>query len=96
MPEPDTETAIEGRYVCVPNPCTTRPCLPGMACAVECEGQNYVLTVAGRWFAQSRSWSGWTPSLGDRVKVIGRMSHHVDVHGDQFVTIEPRSIAPCS
>ena len=91
----ETDTSIQGRYVRVPNPCTTRPCLPGLAYAVECEGRTDILTIAGRWSPDSRSWLGWTPSLGERIRVLGRIAHHVDIRGEPFWTIEPRSVVPC-
>ncbi len=92
----ETMTTITGRYVFVPNPCTTEPCLPGMAYAVESGGQGYLLTVADRWSDKPRTWGGWTPLLGDTITVVGRVTHRTDLRGAPFLTIEVESLTPGS
>lgn len=83
---------ISGRYVLAPNPCTTEPCLPGMAYAVESGGRDFFLTVGGRWSAEARRWSGWTPEPGDAVKVTGRVEERTDIRGGAFLTIEVETL----
>ncbi len=83
---------ITGRYAYIPNPCTTRPCLPGMAYAVNAKGIDYFLTVAGRWFSENRPWNGYTPEPGDDVEVTGKISTQKDIRGGEFRTIEVASL----
>ena len=85
--------AIEGRYVYVEGPCTTVPCLPGMAYAVETRERRYFVTVDGRWLADNRSWGGYTPQPGDTVAVHGRVGERRDVFGKPFSTIEASAVA---
>jgi hypothetical protein len=77
-----------GRYEYIGNPCTTKPCLPGMAYAVRVGDADYYLTVDGRWFSDSRSWNGYTPEPGDPVAVSGEVRDQRDVLGNPFHTIE--------
>ncbi len=86
--------AITGRYAYVPNPCTTKPCLPGMVYAINAKGTDYFLTVNGRWFSENRPWNEYTPSPGDEVDVTGKVSKQKDVRGDEFRTIEVASLVP--
>ena len=94
MGDSEAKTAITGRYTLVPNPCTTEPCLPGMAYAVEAAGQCYFLTIAGRWSDQARSWKDWTPVPGDTVTVIGQVTRRSDIYGNPFLTVEADSLIP--
>lgn len=79
---------IEGRYEFVANPCTTRPCLPGMALAVRGGERDYFLTVDGRLMAEARSWQGYAPEPGDRVAVTGEVRSHRDVFDKPYQTLE--------
>jgi len=85
---------IAGRYAFVPNPCTTIPCLPGMAYAIESGGQCYFLTLGGRWSSQAHAWKGWKPSVGDAVTVSGDVRQQTDVNGNPFLVIEVKSLDP--
>ncbi len=87
--------AITGRYAYVPNPCTTKPCLPGMAYAINAKGTDYFLTVNGRSFSENRPWNRNPPPLrGDEVDVTGKVSKQKDIRGDEFRTIEVASLVP--
>jgi len=83
--------SITGHYALAPNPCTTKPCLPGMAYAVNVNGSDYFLTVGGRWFSQNRSWDGYMAELGDTVIVTGEVSERKDIRQEAFLTIEVSS-----
>jgi len=85
---------ITGRYSCVPNPCTTDPCLPGMAYAVLADDTCYYITIGGYWFSENRSWGAYTPEPGDPVTVTGRLQEQEDVSGNLFYTIEAVSLRP--
>lgn len=91
---PGVARSIAGRYAFVPNPCTTRPCLPGMAWAVQAQDAPYFLTVQGRWFAQERSWNGYTPAAGDAVTVTGSVEQRLDVDGRPYLCIEVGAVVP--
>lgn len=83
---------ITGKCVFLPNPCTTKPCLPGMAYAVESDGQPLFLTRSGRWSAIPLGWNGFVPDVGDIITVIGQVTQRADVRGQPFLTIEVDSL----
>ena len=83
-----------GRYVMVPNPCTTRPCLPGMAYALQTPTDRYYLTRAGRWSATATAWGGYAPQIGDPIYVTGVVDDHVDAFGKPYLTLEAASVSP--
>jgi hypothetical protein len=94
MTDNEATTTLTGRYDFVPNPCTTQPCLPGMAYAVESGGRHFFLTQSGRWSDQAKTWQGWTPAVGDSVSVTGRVAERPDIRGDPFFTIEVQGLRP--
>jgi hypothetical protein len=83
---------ITGQYVYVGNPCTTTPCLPGMAFAVTTVNACYYLTIKGHWFSKNRVWGRYTPEPGDLVTVVGYVQEKQDVFGKPFQTIEAVSL----
>ncbi len=85
---------ISGRYVFVPNPCITKPCLPGMAFAVESGGELLFIAIGGQWSSEPRSWGDYRPQAGDRVIVSGQVHTCVDTNGQPFRVIEVKSVAP--
>jgi hypothetical protein len=87
---------LTGRCVFVPNPCTTMPCLPGMAWAVETEKRLYYLTSGGHWSAEDSPWGGYTPRVGDHISVIGRVSSHQDARGESYWIVEVESVKPAA
>jgi hypothetical protein len=92
----DVLTTITGKYMFLPNPCTTEPCLPGMAYALESSGQCFFLTMAGQWSDKVIEREGWVPKMGDTVTVAGRVMQRRDVRGEPFLTIEVESLMPGS
>ncbi len=94
MTDDEATTTLTGRYAFVPNPCTTQPCLPGMAFAVECAGQCFLLTQSGRWSDHPWISQGWSPAVGNSVSVTGRVTQHTDIRGDSFFTIEVEALRP--
>lgn len=89
-------TTITGTYVFLPNPCTTEPCLPGMAYAVRSATQCAFLTTQGRWSDPETERQGWMPRVGDTVTVVGRVAQRTDVRGQPFLTIEAESLRPAT
>ena len=61
---------ITGRYLLIENPCTTVPCLPGVAYAVSVNGKYYYFTINGHFFSNNRSWNGYTPEVDEFVMVL--------------------------
>lgn len=88
----EVSMTITGKYVFLPNPCTTEPCLPGMAYALESSGQCFFLTMAGRWSDKPIERGEWTPELGDTATVVGRVTQRRDVRGEPFLTLEVESL----
>lgn len=92
----DALQAITGKYVFLPNPCTTEPCLPGMAYAVRSATQCVFLTTAGRWLDTAIAWQEWTPQVGDAVTAVGQVRQGTDVRGLPFLTMEVESLTPAA
>ena len=85
-----------GPYVLVPNPCTTEPCLPGMAAAIECQGTLYFLAQHGQWLKEGFSLAGWSPAPGDGLCVRGTIHKQRDLHGEPFLLLEVEAMSPVS
>lgn len=88
----ESQSEFTGRLAYLGNPCTTEPCLPGMAFAVMVESTPYYLTSEGAWLDDTRAWDGYTPAPGDKVTVIGRVIERRDVRGDPFLELEVASL----
>ena len=79
-----------GKLELLPNPCTTKPCLPGLALAVVSEDRvARFLTRNGRFYMQP---TADLPSPGERVVVVGTLREQKDVDGKSFQTIEVSSV----
>ena len=88
MTEEATKTT--GKLELVPNPCTTRPCLPSLAFAVIVDDRvPYFLTRGGRFQMQN---AVDLPSPGERVVAVGNVRDQKDVNGNAFKTLEFTSL----
>ncbi|MCK5187952.1 MAG: hypothetical protein KAR43_12550, partial [Deltaproteobacteria bacterium] len=88
-------TKIRGKYSCVPNPCNSDPCLPGVVWAVIDDNETcFNLTIDGEWLwgCEETSWNGNTPKDGDTVIVVGEVSEHMDIRGRSYYNIEVDSL----
>jgi len=83
---------ITGHYTLTGNPCTTTPCLPGMACAVSVNERNIYLTVNDNFLPESQSWDNYTPQVGDKVILTGYLRENIDINGDPYQTLEVVSL----
>ena len=84
-------TTITGKLELVPNPCTTRPCLPGLAHAVVVDDRvPYFLTSDGRFRMQN---AVDLPPPGERVVAVGQVRDQKDVNDNAFKTLEFSSLA---
>ena len=88
-PGPAALRTVSGPCVLVANPCTTVPCLPGMAWAVRTDGGELLfITVAGRWSDQAPVVGGGPLQAGDAITLTGRVGRLVDALGQPFSVIE--------
>ena len=94
QPENEKIDTLTGRYMITGNPCTTRPCLPGVAYAILVNDEHYFITLNGHWFSENRSWEGYTPEPGNMVTVAGSAEEKIDIYGKPFHTIEAVSVYP--
>ena len=86
----DRATKITGKLELVPNPCTTKPCLPGLAFAVVVDDRvPYFLTNDGRFQMQN---AVNLPSPGEIVVAVGRVDDQKDVNDNAFKTLEFTSL----
>jgi hypothetical protein len=88
----DNPSSITGRYVYIGNPCTTDPCLPGMAYALQVKDKYYYITIDNHWFSEKRSWDEYTPEVNDFVTATGHIKERKDVFNKPFFTIEVISL----
>ena len=83
-------TRTTGKLDLVPNPCTTKPCLPGLAFAVVVDDRvPYFLTREGRLQMQN---AVGLPSPGERVVAVGHVRDQKDVNGNAFKSLEFTSL----
>jgi hypothetical protein len=84
-------TETTGKLELLPNPCTTKPCLPGLALAVvTTEGASHFLTRDGKFYMHSNAVD--TPSPGEMVVAVGFVQERQDVYGKSFKTIDVQSL----
>jgi len=86
---------VSGEYCYIENPCTTRPCLPGMVYALRTEDNYYYLSVQGHLVSESLSWRGFSPQTGEQVTASGRLSRQEDIFGKSYQKIELLSLKRC-
>lgn len=81
---------ITGKLELLPNPCTTKPCLPALAFAVAAEDRvPHFLTRDGKFVLHN---AADLPSPGEKVVVVGDIHEQQDVNGKPFKTIQVTSI----
>lgn len=85
---------VTGRYSYIANPCTTDPCLPGLAYAVSANDTYYYLTIDGILLFENRSWGRYTPMPDDLVMVTGYLKEERDIFDRPFHIIEIVSLYP--
>lgn len=86
---------ITGTLTVLPNPCTTRPCLPGTALAVVGDNNvRYFLTRGGRFYAGETSEENGMPAPGEPVVASGSVQEQHDIAGNTFTTIEVATLQP--
>jgi len=83
-----TLTTLTGMYCLAGNPCTTKPCLPGIAPALFAEEKYYSLTLNDSWLPENRSWHGYIPQPNDPITVTGSLQKREDIFGYPYQTIE--------
>ncbi len=80
---------ITGKLELLPNPCTTKPCLPALAFAVVDEDRvAHFLSRDGRFVLHAAD----LPSPGEQVVAVGEVHEQQDVNGKTFKTIELASL----
>lgn len=86
---------ITGTLALLPNPCTTKPCLPGMAFAVIADDSvQYFLTKGGGFYMLGSGESNKMPAPGDKVVASGDVQERRDIAGNIFTTIELTTLRP--
>jgi hypothetical protein len=84
---------ITGTYGYMGNPCTTEPCLPGMAYIISTIDKYYFITVDGFWLSENRNWDDYTPNLEDLITITGYVyENKKDAFGKLYNTIETISL----
>ncbi|MCX7097259.1 MAG: hypothetical protein NTV43_05060 [Methylococcales bacterium] len=92
MPD-QPQTTITGKLALLPNPCTSEPCLPGMAYALDAGNKVYFLTRGERWSDRPIVAEGSVLALDARLTVAGHIAQRWDIRGESFLTLEIASMA---
>lgn len=79
---------ISGIYSLEPNPCLTKPCLPGIIPAIKVEKALYFLVIDGHYVDDNFTWKGRTPEVGETITVKGKVSTKLDINNEKFLIIE--------
>ncbi len=79
---------IKGIFSILPNPCLTKPCLPGLVQALTAEKSIYYLVSDGHFVEESFVWKDCSPMAGESVSVQGLVSERKDVYGQKFRIVE--------
>jgi len=87
------ETVI-GSLILTPNPCTTEPCLPGLAYAIDADGRRLFVTTDGALRMQGHHWAEAEPEPGSRVAAHGIVRARRDIAGRPYLAIEVSSLSP--
>ena len=90
------QQTITGTLTLVPNPCTTRPCLPGMAFAVVVGHTPYFLAKNGKLCMNDYAWGPSAPRPGAQVTATGAVEEKHDINDCLFRTIEVASLRSTS
>ncbi len=83
-----SSTTLRGTLEFVPNPCTTRPCIPGLALAVVVDGVPYFLTDNEALCMHGSDRGRELPASGKPVVVTGEVETRLDVNDCRFLTID--------
>lgn len=88
-------TTLTGTYTLLANPCSTKPCLPGLAYAVVADNA-YFPTLHGNLLVATHSWGAFTPQPGDKVAITGIVQYKNDAFGKPFRIIEVEKVKPAT
>lgn len=83
---------IKGIYNLEPNPCLTRPCLPGMTGAVKTENAIYFILKDGHFTGDGFFWEDVSPQHGDTLIINGIPDTMTDINGEEFKVIKMISV----
>jgi hypothetical protein len=93
VPNEDAET-VTGSLILAPNPCTTEPCLPGLAYAIDADGRRVFVTTDGALRMHGHHWVEAELEPGSRVAGRGIVKERRDISGRPYLAIEVSSLAP--
>src|SRR5688572_22001144 len=79
---------ITGTLTLLPSPCTTEPCLPGMALAIVTVGDAQYFLAKNGGFLQDLAGGGPMPQPGDTVVASGTTHDKRDTAGATFTILE--------
>jgi hypothetical protein len=85
---------VTGLLILAPNPCTTEPCLPGLAYAIDADGRHLFVTTDGALRMQGHRWAEADLEPGSRVAAHGIVRERRDMAGRPYLEIEVSSLSP--
>ncbi len=79
-----------------PNPCLSRPCVPGQVYALKSNGVLYILAHEGKWFQGNEDfiWDNQKVATSDLIHVEGNITVEMDVDRNKYLQIELEAIEP--
>jgi len=82
---------ISGTFTLEPNPCLTKPCLPGVIPAIRTEKIIYFLVVEGHYANDPFTWQGRQLKIGETIRLKGKVSTKTDINKEKFYTLDLES-----
>ncbi len=82
-------SVIRGILTFQPLPCTTQPCLPGMAVAVTSDdGTDYLLVQKDNFYMPESDLAAALPAIGSTITARGMIVTKKDSNDTNYTTIE--------
>lgn len=76
-----------------PNPCLSKPCLPGMVLGVKTKETIYFIRQDGHFVDENFQWKGIPLMSGDELEIKGKTGIMTDIFEERFFVIEINSLA---
>ena len=87
------KSEITGVLTLEPNPCLTKPCLPGMVLALKSEKAVYFLKNDGNFIEENFKWRGVPLKQDDVLVIKGKKSDLTDIFDKPFTVLEIDSVS---
>ena len=91
-PQEDGQSTYSGKITYIPNPCLTKPCLPGVVFGLKTTLNNHVLSINAKWFNNRLIIDNIEYFVDDEVEITGIMTTKQDVNSNGYTELEIHAI----